>query len=41
VPKAFRSLYFQVLVAVLAGAYLGYVYPATAVACKPLGDGLQ
>ena len=34
-----RSLYFWVLVAVLAGALLGVWAPATAVAFKPLGDG--
>ncbi len=34
-----RSLYFWVLVAVVAGALLGVWAPAAAVAFKPLGDG--
>jgi aerobic C4-dicarboxylate transport protein len=34
-----RSLYFQVLVGVLAGALLGHLRPETAAALKPLGDG--
>ena len=32
-------LYFWVLVAIVAGAILGYVAPTTAVRLKPLGDG--
>ena len=32
-------LYFWVLVAIVAGATLGYAAPATAVHLKPLGDG--
>jgi aerobic C4-dicarboxylate transport protein len=32
-------LYFWVLVAIVAGAALGYAAPATAVHLKPLGDG--
>ena len=35
----FRSLYVQVLVAVVAGALIGYLWPETGVALKPLGDG--
>src|SRR3954469_21642430 len=35
----FRHLYFQVLVAILLGAWLGYVYPDFATTLKPLGDG--
>jgi len=34
----FRSLYLQVLVAIVAGVVLGYVYPAAGEAMKPLGD---
>ena len=34
-----RSLYAQVLVAVVAGALLGAFYPATGEAMKPFGDG--
>ena len=34
-----RSLYFQVLVAILLGGTLGHFYPDVAVALKPLGDG--
>lgn len=33
------SLYFRVLLAIVAGGVLGYVAPQTAVALKPLGDG--
>ena len=32
-------LYFWVLLAIVAGAMLGYAKPATAVALRPLGDG--
>ncbi len=35
----YRSLYFQVLVAIALGALLGYVDPAKGAAMKPLGDG--
>jgi len=34
-----RSLYFQVLVAILLGGTIGHFYPDVAVALKPLGDG--
>lgn len=34
-----KSLYLQVLVAVLVGALLGHFLPATGAAMKPLGDG--
>ena len=34
-----HHLYFWVLLAILAGALLGYAQPATAVRLKPLGDG--
>src|SRR5215813_5235992 len=35
----YRSLYFQVIVAIVAGALLGNFYPETGAAMKPLGDG--
>jgi aerobic C4-dicarboxylate transport protein len=35
----FRSLYFQVLVAIAAGVLLGVFAPATGAKMKPLGDG--
>jgi aerobic C4-dicarboxylate transport protein len=34
----FRSLYFQVVVALIAGIAVGYFYPAIATDMKPLGD---
>jgi aerobic C4-dicarboxylate transport protein len=34
-----HHLYFWVLIAIIAGATLGFVAPATAVQLKPLGDG--
>ncbi|MCY1409945.1 C4-dicarboxylate transport protein 2 [compost metagenome] len=35
----YKSLYFQVLIAIAIGVALGHFYPQTAVAMKPLGDG--
>lgn len=35
----YKSLYFQVICAILLGIALGYFYPQTAQAMKPLGDG--
>ncbi len=35
----YRSLYFQVLVAIVIGVLVGNFYPATGEAMKPLGDG--
>ncbi|ESQ79058.1 dicarboxylate/amino acid:cation symporter [Asticcacaulis sp. YBE204] len=35
----YTHLYFQVLVAIAAGAAIGHFYPATGEALKPLGDG--
>ncbi|MBV4490298.1 dicarboxylate/amino acid:cation symporter [Pseudomonas oryzicola] len=35
----YKSLYFQVLVAITIGILLGHYYPETGVALKPLGDG--
>jgi len=39
VAKLFRTLYFQVLVAIAAGIALGVLAPAAAQAMQPLGDG--
>jgi aerobic C4-dicarboxylate transport protein len=38
-PKLLKSLYFQVIVAILTGMLLGHFYPSFAVQLKPLGDG--
>lgn len=38
-PKLFKSLYFQVLIAITIGMVLGHFYPSFAVELKPLGDG--
>ncbi|MBB5393400.1 MULTISPECIES: dicarboxylate/amino acid:cation symporter [unclassified Herbaspirillum] len=35
----YKSLYFQVLVAIAIGVLLGHFYPSTGEAMKPLGDG--
>jgi aerobic C4-dicarboxylate transport protein len=34
----YRSLYFQVIVAIIAGMLLGFFAPHTGEAMKPLGD---
>src|SRR6516162_6188029 len=34
----FKSLYFQVIVAITVGVALGHFYPAAGEAMKPLGD---
>ena len=34
----FKSLYFQVLVAIAIGVGLGHFYPETGAAMKPFGD---
>jgi aerobic C4-dicarboxylate transport protein len=39
VKRLTKSLYLQVLLAVLAGALLGHFFPATGAKMKPLGDG--
>jgi aerobic C4-dicarboxylate transport protein len=38
-PKLFKSLYFQVIIAICIGIALGHFYPDFAVQLKPLGDG--
>ena len=39
-PKPFyKSLYFQVITAIVIGVLLGHFYPETGAAMKPLGDG--
>ena len=38
-PKLFKSLYFQVIIAIFIGIALGHFYPSFAVQLKPLGDG--
>src|SRR4051794_8780579 len=35
----YKSLYFQVIVAIVIGVLLGHFYPQTGEAMKPLGDG--
>jgi len=35
----FKSLYFQVIVAIIIGVALGHFYPDSGAAMKPLGDG--
>ncbi|NJI22602.1 dicarboxylate/amino acid:cation symporter [Aeromonas veronii] len=37
--KLFSSLYFQVLLAITLGVFLGHVYPEQGADMKPLGDG--
>jgi aerobic C4-dicarboxylate transport protein len=38
-PQLFKSLYIQVLLAIIIGIMLGHFYPGLAVQLKPLGDG--
>ena len=38
-PPFYRSLYLQVLTAVIIGVVLGHVYPEFGAQMKPLGDG--
>ena len=35
----YKSLYFQVITAIVIGVLLGHFYPHTGEAMKPLGDG--
>ena len=37
--KLFKTLYFQVIIAILIGIALGHFYPDLGVALKPFGDG--
>jgi aerobic C4-dicarboxylate transport protein len=40
IPKPFyKSLYFQVITAIVIGVLLGHFYPETGASLKPLGDG--
>jgi aerobic C4-dicarboxylate transport protein len=39
VKNLIRSLYFQVLIAIVLAVLLGYFHPETAAKMKPLGDG--
>jgi aerobic C4-dicarboxylate transport protein len=39
VKNLYRSLYFQVIVAIGLGILLGYFYPEAGAKMKPLGDG--
>src|ERR1700752_3791241 len=38
-PPLYRSLYAQVLVAIVVGVVIGHFWPQTGVALRPLGDG--
>ncbi|MFN8686473.1 MAG: cation:dicarboxylate symporter family transporter, partial [Acidobacteriota bacterium] len=38
-PPLYRTLYLQVLLAILAGAVLGHYAPGAGAAMRPLGDG--
>ncbi|MCK1735656.1 C4-dicarboxylate transporter DctA [Bradyrhizobium sp. 138] len=38
-PRIFKSLFFQVVIALAAGIALGVTYPDVALQMKPLGDG--
>jgi len=38
-PKFFRSLFGQVILALIVGVLVGFIWPETAVKLKPLGDG--
>ncbi len=38
-PKLFKNLYAQVILAILIGIGIGFFYPAFATSLKPLGDG--
>src|SRR6185369_17800835 len=37
--KLYKSLYLQVIVAIIIGVLLGHFYPHAGEAMKPLGDG--
>jgi aerobic C4-dicarboxylate transport protein len=38
-PPLYKSLYFQVILAIVLGVLIGHFYPDTGKALKPLGDG--
>jgi aerobic C4-dicarboxylate transport protein len=38
-PKILKGLYIQVIIAIIIGIVLGYLFPSFAVKLKPLGDG--
>ncbi|WP_395827720.1 dicarboxylate/amino acid:cation symporter [Collimonas sp.] len=38
-PALYKSLYVQVLIAIVIGVLLGHFYPESGAAMKPLGDG--
>jgi aerobic C4-dicarboxylate transport protein len=38
-PKIYKSLYAQVIFAIIVGITIGYLFPAFATKLKPLGDG--
>jgi len=38
-PKFLKGLYIQVIIAIIAGIVLGYLFPSFAIKLKPLGDG--
>lgn len=38
-PRFYQSLFFQVIVAVVAGVLVGHLWPAFGEALRPLGDG--
>jgi aerobic C4-dicarboxylate transport protein len=38
-PKILKGLYIQVIIAIIIGIALGYLFPSFAVKLKPLGDG--
>lgn len=38
-PKLIKSLYIQVIIAIIIGILLGYIFPSFAIKLKPFGDG--
>lgn len=38
-PRFYRSLFFQVIVAVIAGVLIGHLWPSFGESLRPLGDG--
>ncbi len=39
IPKIFKGLYTQVIIAIITGILLGAMFPSFAIKLKPLGDG--